>query len=303
MSAIFPLADAAARPAGPPVLRAIGNKLISVAFFATMAALIKSVGETYPTGEIVFFRSFFALVPTAVMVARAGGMAALRTDRPFAHIKRSAAGLAAMTLSFAGLALLPLATATAIGFAAPIFITLFAMPMLAERVGLDRWVAVLAGFAGVALVLDPTGHGVGAGGLLPLGGAFFTALAMIYIRRMGDREPSVCIVFYFTLCCTVGGLLSLPFGWVMPDPIDFARLVAIGCLGGVAQFFMTRAFQYAPASAVAPFEYASLLFAIGFGWLFWADLPGPTQFAGSALIVAAGLVIALRERRSAGAER
>ncbi|WP_316161062.1 DMT family transporter [Bradyrhizobium sp. SZCCHNRI20481] len=140
-------------------LPAIGYKVLSAAVLAVMFALIKKLGGEYPVGQIVFVRSFFALLPILWLVRRLGGYRLLRTERPGAHLRRSVAGLCSLFLSFTAVGMLPLATATALGYAAPLFITLFAIPLLGESIRLHRLVAVVFGFGGVLLMAHPDGRG------------------------------------------------------------------------------------------------------------------------------------------------
>jgi drug/metabolite transporter (DMT)-like permease len=190
-----------------------------------------------------------------------------------------------------------LANATALGYAAPMFITILAIPLLGETVRIYRWSAVIAGFIGVLLVVHPDSGGMSVGALIALGGALATAFAMIAIRKMADTEPNVAIVFYFTLTGTVVGAATLPFNGVWPDLADVHILVTIGLIGGIAQILMTRAYQMAPASVIAPFDYASLVFALSLGLVVWGEFPAPIELVGTAIIVGSSLYIAFRERQ------
>lgn len=282
-------------------LVAIVNKMISIALFAVMAAMIKALGEDYPIGQIVFSRSVFALIPVLWLVHRGGGLSVLWTAHPWGHLRRSGSGLGSMVCGFSALALLPLGTATALGFAAPIFITILAIPLLGEKVRIYRWSAVVVGFAGVLLVVGPLEGANAVGAALALGGAVMTALAMISIRKMADTENGLAIVFYFTLAGTVAGALSLPFAAKLPvDLADAAMMVSAGLFGGVAQVFMTRAYAQAPASLIASLDYTSLVFAVAIGWVVWGDTMTPTELAGAAIVMASALFIAYRERRRHG---
>jgi drug/metabolite transporter (DMT)-like permease len=282
--------------ASSPHLQAIGYKLLSAAVLAVMFALIKKLGGEYPVGQIVFVRSFFALVPILWLVRRLGGYRLLRTERPGAHLRRSVAGLCSLFLSFTAVGMLPLATATALGYAAPLFITLFAIPLLGESIRASRLVAVIVGFAGVLLMAHPDSRGISSGALVALAGALATALALISIRKMRDTETSMAIVFYFSLSGTLIGAATLPFSAVWPSPADLPILVAIGILGGAAQILLTKAYQMAPASVVAPFEYATFVFAFLLGLLVWGELPVPIELAGIAIVIASNLFIAMYEQ-------
>lgn len=290
-------------PAFPPALRGIANIVLAVALFSTMDALVKHLAASYPVLQIVFFRSFFAFLPLSVLIARSGGLAAIRTTRPAGHVLRSLAGLAAMVLIFLAFALLPLAEAIALSFAGPLFLTVLSIPILGEQVGLRRWAAVIVGFLGVLIIVRPGAGVFGAEALVPVGGALAYAFAMIYVRKLSRSETNAAIVFYFTLSCTVVSALGLPFVWIGPKLADLPALIGVGLLGGAAQLFMTQAFRLAPAAVAAPFEYLAILFGIGFGYAFWGEVPDGWTLLGAAVVVASGLYILRREavRRAEGA--
>lgn len=277
---------------------AIGYKLASAAVLACMFALIKSLGDEYPIGEIVFVRSFFALVPVLWLVNHLGGWRVLRTARPGAHLIRSTAGLCSLFLSFAAVSMLPLGTAMALGYAAPLFITILAAPLLGEVVRPRHLLITGVGFVGVLLVVQPDAEGISPAALIALMGAVATAIALISIRQMAETEANIAIVFYFTLSGTIIGAATLPFAAVWPNPADLSVLVAIGVLGGIAQILLTKAYHVAPASVIAPFEYATLVFAIGLGLLIWGEFPTTVEFCGITLIVASTLFLALKEHRN-----
>jgi len=282
-------------------------KLGAVVAFVVMQALIKGTEGRVPPGEVVFFRSFFAF---PVILAWLAWQRQLRvgwkTDNPMSHLWRGVIGTSAMGLGFAGLALLPLPEVTALSYAAPILTVIFAAMFLGERVHAFRLFAVGLGMAGVMVVLAPqltaTAEGdLGArqalGAMLVLMSATFAALAQIFIRKMVATERAATVVFYFTLSSMLLSFLTLPFGWVVPSAHDAALLVAAGLMGGIGQGLLTSAYRFAHASVVAPFDYASMLFAIAIGYLIFAEVPARATLAGAALIVAAGILIIWRERQ------
>ena len=271
--------------------------VLAVFLFTCMDAVVKWVGQTYPVGQIVFFRNVFAFLPILYFVSRTGGVAVLRTRQLGGHMLRGLVGVAAMACFFAAYTLLPLGDAVAIGMSGPIFMTAFSVPLLGETVGLRRWSAVVVGFAGVLLMTRPGVGSLAPGALLALSGAVFYALAMILIRKLSRTEHPTTIVFYFTLFATLAGAVSLPFGqWVTPATLlDLGLLVAIGLIGGFAQFAMTHAFRLAPVAIVAPFDYLALVFAMALGYAIWQELPDAWILSGAAVVVASGLYILHRE--------
>ena len=286
-------------------LLGIALKLAAVVIFVAMQALVKAATEEVPPGEAVFFRSFFAMpVILLWLFAGHGGLSGVRTRNPIGHLWRGLLGTGGMGLRFAGLAILPFAEVSAIGYAAPLFTVIFAAMFIGERVRAFRLVAVGLGLAGVLVVLAPRLGGFGAGDPLAALGAMFVllsavsaALAQTFVRRMVETEETAAIVFWFSAIASVLALVTLPFGWVVPSAPVAAMLIAAGVLGGLGQVCITSAYRYADAGAIAPLDYASMLLAVLVGMWVFGEVPGWPTLVGSSLIVAAGILIILRERR------
>jgi drug/metabolite transporter (DMT)-like permease len=269
--------------------------LLQAFLFSAMDALVKLATVRHPTGQIIFFRNLFALVPLYFFIRQAGGLGILRTQRLGQHILRSLGGIASMFCLFLAYAYMPLADAMAIATAGPIFLTALSVPLLGEHVGWRRWAAVFAGFIGILIITRPGSGVFGVAALLPLAGAFFYALAMVQIRKLSTSEPPARIVFYFTIAAVVLGGASLPWQWVTPTPLSLVYLVGIGLVGGFAQMAMTHAFRLAPVAVVGPFDYTALVFATGFGYAIWGQIPDRFVWAGAAIVIASGLYILHRE--------
>ncbi|MEM9781387.1 MAG: DMT family transporter [Pseudomonadota bacterium] len=289
----------------------IGLKVASVAVLMAMSSLVKVATETVPAGEIVFFRSLFAVPPIIAWLWWRGDLATgLKVASPVSHLLRGAIGCTAMALMFTGLGLLPLPEVTAIAYAAPVIVTVMAAIFLGERIRAWRIGAVLFGFAGVLVIMSPrlaalgTGplEGEALGAIALLACTVFMAAATCIVRSMVHREESSAIVFWFSISCTVYALLTVPFGWVMPSPSILAVLVGAGILGGIGQILLTESFRHGDAGVISPFEYSSLLFSLAIGWFVFGETPVAETYPGAAMVIAAGLVILWRERRAA-AER
>lgn len=288
-------------------LRGISFKIASVLVFIVMAALIKSTSAHVPPGQAVFFRSLFAIpVIVAWLAWRRELWQGLRTAQPMGHVWRGVVGTSAMGLCFAGLAYLPLPEVTAIGYAAPLLTVVFAAMFLGEEVRVFRMSAVALGLAGVLIVLSPrvtalSDRGVETaetlGAMLVLGGAVFAALAQVFVRKLVLTESTSAIVFWFSATATLLSLVTLPFGWVMPNGREAAILIAAGVLGGIGQILLTSGYREADASVVAPFEYVSMLFALAFGYFLFDEVPTATMLFGALLVVTAGILIIWRERQ------
>jgi drug/metabolite transporter (DMT)-like permease len=284
--------------------RGILHMLAAVFVFSVSNALVKWAAATYPVGEITFFRNLAALLPTMALVAAHGGLGRLRTRHPLAHLFRAGMGVVSMLLIFYAFKTLPIADATAISFAAPIFMTALSVPLLKEKVGVYRWSAVVVGFIGVLVITRPGHHILNLGTAAAVVSAATYALAMIGVRRMSRTEHPVTIIFYFAVIGTIAMALLLPFGWVTPDAVGATILVAIGLAGGIGQYFLTQAFRIAPAAVAAPFNYAGIVFAGAFGYFIWDEVPRAHVLIGSAIVIASGLFIIYREtvrRRAAKA--
>ncbi|WP_353473358.1 DMT family transporter [Salipiger sp. H15] len=284
-------------------LRGIALKLTSVVLFVIMSAMIKAVSDEVPTGESVFFRSFFAMPVIIAWLVWTGKMkTGLKVASPMAHFLRGIVGGAAMGFGFAALGLLPLPEVTALDYAAPPLTVIFAALLLGEKIRLFRISAVFVGLLGVMVIMLPlltvkeASPAVLWGVGFVLTSAVLRALVQIHIRRMVQTEQTSAIVFFFSLTTTLLSLLSIPFGWVMPEPQTLALLIGAGLIGGVAQIFLTSAYKGAEAALLAPFDYASILFAILIGYVVFDEVPTGLTLLGSAIIIASGIAIILRER-------
>ncbi|SOH94156.1 EamA domain-containing membrane protein RarD [Monaibacterium marinum] len=294
-------------------LRGIFLKIASVATFVCMAAIVKSVSDTIPAGQTVFFRSIFAVPVILAWIALQGvGLrAGIATANPMSHLWRGIVGTTAMALTFAGLGLLPLPEVTAIGYAAPLFAVILAAMFLGEQVRLVRLTAVGMGLVGVGIVLSPRLTTLSSDGLtdtetlgavIVLVSAVFVAMAHVFIRKLVATEKTSSITFWFSITASVLALATIPFGWVMPDPATFGMLVAAGLIGGVGQILLTSAYRYAPTAVIAPFDYASMIFALILGYGLFGEVPTGRTLIGAAIVVAAGLLIIWREQ-ALGLER
>ena len=286
-------------------LRGIGYKVGSVLIFIVMISLIKAAGV--PPGEAVFFRSCFAIPVIVGWLAFQGELTTgFRTANPMGHVWRGLVGTTAMGMGFAGLGYLPLPEVTAIGYASPLIVVILAAMFLGETVRAFRIGSVVLGLTGVLIVLSPrltitnsgpVGTAEAFGAMIVLCGAVFAALAQVFVRKLILTEKTSTIVFYFSTTSMLLSLITIPFGWVMPSLAQAALLIAAGLLGGMGQILLTACYREADASLVAPFDYASMLFALVIGYFVFGEVPTLTMLAGAALIITAGILIIWRERK------
>ncbi len=289
-------------------LLGITLKVVSALAFTLMSAGLKTVSDRYPTGQIVFFRSFFALIPLLAWLAWRGNLVeAIRTNNVTGHCLRGFIGTFSMALSFSALAYLPLHDSIAIGYASPLIVVIMAALFLKEKIRIYRWSAVAVGFVGVMIMLSPflgtsvvsrdttATSTIGAG--LALMGAVTAAGASIQVRRLTQTEETGAIVFYFSVMSAALGFGTILLGWKLPPLMDCALFVSTGILGGIGQILLTQSYRHADASIIAPFEYTTMIWAIVLGWFLFGDLPGWTVIAGGILVAGAGLFVVWREHR------
>jgi drug/metabolite transporter (DMT)-like permease len=284
--------------------RGIALRIGSTLAFAAMGVCIKALGDAVPLGQVVFFRSAVALLPLVLFLAWSSDFPrGLATRRPFGHVARALLGACAMFTSFATIRLLPFAEATLLSYLAPVMLTVLGWAFLGEGLSRRRVGGVALGLGGGAAFCLPAlsgdfAEGALLGFLLGLATAFLTAGALIQVRRLTlAGEKAGAIAFWFAVVSAVGGLLTLPAGWVMPGLTQMALLVGAGLSGGIAHILMTLSFRHAEAGALAPFEYLSILWAAGAGLLFFAEVPNAAFLAAAPLIIAGSFVALPKGRR------
>lgn len=297
-----PAAGFGARP-----LLAVTLKMISVAVFVGMSTSIKLAGLV-PAGQIVFYRSLFAVVPILIFLAfRRELSIAFKTDRPVSHILRGIVGVASMYLGFFALTRLPLPEVITLNYAQPLIVVAFSALFLGETVRLYRWSAVVIGLIGVIIIAWPKltlfagakamESGEAMGVLAILVSAVISAVAMLLVRGLVVTEKSATIVLWFSITCAVAGLASLPFGWAELSATQVVLLITAGLCGGVGQILMTESYRHGDMSIIAPFEYTSMLLGIVVGYFVFDDIPTVHMIVGGAIVVGAGIFIIWREHR------
>lgn len=286
-------------------LGGIALRLLAMLSLSVMFVLVKYIDAAgIHLVESLFWRQALVLPLLAIWALTHGGLGLFKTQRIGIHARRAMMGLTGMALNFGGMIFLPMAEATTINLSVPIICVFLAAALLGERVGWQRWGAVVVGFVGVLIVLNPTtllmqgfegDHGLGT--LIALGGAVMTALITIQVRDLGRTESAMTIVFWFSLISMIPLGIALPFVFTPHSASEWGLLVGLGLLGAVVQLSLTGALRLAPVSVVTPMDYSSLLWSIACGWWFFGTLPADTTWIGAPLIVASGLFIAWREHR------
>ncbi len=275
--------------------RGIAILFASIGAYACMIATVKQVAD-YPAFQILFFRNLFALPIFLLLVQASGGLASLRSRRPGLQIARGLVSVSGHILLYLGIGSLALADVSAIQFTGPILVTALSALVLREPVGRRRWLAVLAGFAGVLIMVPPTGE-VNPAAILVLAGTFCYAGMVIITRILTGTDQVGTIAFYQAAVGLLVASAALPWVWITPGAGDLALLALVGLFAGLAQLGLVSAIKYAPPQVLAPFDYTIMLWAIGLDLLLWHVLPSGQTLAGAAVIAAAGLYIAHRESR------
>jgi S-adenosylmethionine uptake transporter len=283
----------------PPIVQAALMMTGGAACVALQNSMIRIVSVEIHTFEIVFFRNLFGLLALLPAMGGGVGLTLMRTGRPGGMLVMSAGHLASMVCYFMAIAYLPLAEVIALGFSKPLFVTLGAALVLHEVVRARRWSAVIVGFLGVMIVLQPGAGAISPYALLILIGTVVGAAVTLLIKRLTATERVATIVWYQALISTVFALPLCLLHWRMPDLAGWLMLIAIGGLGTLSWLAMTRSIFLVDASAVVPFEFLRLPFAALAAYLLFAEVPSLWTWIGGAVIFATSIYIAHREAQVA----
>ncbi|MBL3574684.1 DMT family transporter [Rhodovulum sulfidophilum] len=290
----------AATVAGRDPMAGIAAMCAGVACLCVNDAFAKALTEGYSPVQILFLRSLIALPFAAVIAVGTGGPRALVSRRPLAHLARGGLVIVAALMFFTSFRYLGLAEATGLIFVAPIFITALSALVLREPVGWRRWLAVAAGFAGVLIVVRPGAAAFQPASVLPVLAALFYAVLMLSARWLDARESVWTMQLWLVGSSVLLSGLAVGFVWTPVPAGDLWAFACIALFGTLGMTLITQAFRMAPAVVIAPLDYTALLWATGFGWLFWQEVPDRATAVGAAVIVASGVFIMIRERRAAG---
>ena len=267
---------------------------LSVCAFSIMDLIVKW-SDNYPLGQVIFFRGFFGLVFYYFIIPKKRIKDFYFTKRPLLHLSRCFFGLAALLSIFTALRNLPLATVVSITFAAPIFTTIFSIFFLSEKVGYFRWLAVIVGFVGILIISEPGFSSLNIYYIFPVIFVLGMSYVAISIRQLSSTEPVWLISLFFSAAITIAGIFTIPFGWLMPSFIDLILLSMIGFFGGVANLWLSQSYKFSEVSLVTPLKYLALVFAIGFGYLIWQEIPSSKTLIGAALVITSSIIIFRRE--------
>ncbi len=267
---------------------------MSVCAFSIMDLIVKW-SDSYPLGQVLFFRGFFGLVFYFFIIPRDRLKNFYYTKRAGLHFLRCLFGLIALISIFIALRNLPLATVVSISFAAPIFTTIFSIFFLSEKVGLYRWLAVIVGFIGIVVISEPGFSSLNIYFIYPIIFCLGLSYVAIAIRQLSTTEPIWLIALNFSAVITIASFFTIPFGWIMPDIKDLILLSFIGIFGGVANLWLSQSYKFSEVSLVTPLKYLALVFAIIFGYLIWNEVPSIKTLLGALLVIISSIIIFRRE--------
>ena len=283
-------------------LKGIVVMVVGVALLTANDAISKYLTESHPVGQVICLRqaaTLLVIVPYAMLVS---GWGALRVVSWPGQVTRGLLFVANAALIVLGFSLLPLATVITIMFASPIITAVFSMPLLAERVSPSRWLAILAGFAGMLIVIRPGAAGFEWVLLIPVGAALANSLRDIVTRRLSRTETSISMLLWSTLIVMAAGLTTAPFGWQPVTGAAVAWFVAAGVFNATAHFLLIEALRLGEAAVIAPVRYTSLIWAALIGFLVWRELPDAWVWTGSAVIIASGVYMVRAEAKKPAAK-
>ncbi len=267
---------------------------LSVCAFSVMDLIVKW-SDSYPLGQVIFFRGFFGLVLYYFVIPKERLKDFYYTKRPILHFSRCFFGLIALLSIFIALRNLPLATVVSITFAVPIFTTIFSILFLSEKVGFFRWLAVIVGFIGIVVISEPGLSTLNIYYIFPFIFVLGLSYVAISIRQLSSTEPVWLISLYFSVAITLAGLFTIPYGWLMPNLKDLILLSFIGIFGGVANLWLSQSYKFAEVSLVTPLKYLALVFAIIFGYFIWDEIPTIKTLIGATLVIVSSIIIFRRE--------
>lgn len=271
--------------------------LAGVFMMAIMDGFTKFVATRYSYPQILFFESVFSFIPLYFYLRHKNMLNQLRTKRKMLNFLRSAASIGTAFCYIYALGHMPFATLYTIEFSSPFFIVLLSLIILRESIPLRSWIALIVGFIGVVIAVDPVKSGFEVAEAIGLLGAFLYALSGVQVRLLSATDNPGAIVFSFLVLSTLFSGFLLPFYWSCPDFNDFLCLAAIGLAGGIGQIFYTKAFSQQNLSVIAPFAYTGIIWAVLIGWGFWGEVPDEKVWIGATIIIISGIVITMQEHK------
>lgn len=274
-----------------PPLQGVATMILAALILTFNDAISKYLTQVYPVGQVIALRQLCAMAFIVPYIHFVTGWGAVQVSNRVGVSMRAASFVATTGFIVLSFSLLPLALVTAIAFASPIFVVAFSHLFLHETVGVRRWLAVLAGFIGVLVIVRPGGADFELVLILPVCAALAAGFRDTVTKHLSTRDTSIAILFWSSLAVIAAAMLTIPLGWQSITPSATAWLVANGALNASAHFLMIDALRLGDASLVAPFRFTGLLWATILGFVFWDQFPDVWTFVGAAILIAAGIYI------------
>ena len=270
-------------------------KSLSVLFFVLMSVCIKATGDHIPLFQVVFFRNFFALLPLIFFIYFL--KLNFRSINNYKlHIARAFIGVTAMSLFFVSIRYVPLVEMQTISYSSVFFISILSIFFLGEKIGYRRIIAIFIGFLGVLIILKPSTELFSNYSVLPLIASLFLSMAVIVLKKILLTNNNILSVWVFTVLCTILSLFFYDENWVWPNNLDLSFMIASGILGFIAQICLTKSFQLADASILAPIDFSSVIWSFSLGYIFFGELISSDVLIGGLIIITSVGYIFYRER-------
>ena len=270
-------------------------KTLSVLFFVLMSVCIKATGDNLPLFQVVFFRNFFALLPLIFFIYFLN-LNFRSINNYKLHFLRAIIGISAMSLFFISLRYVHLVEMQTISYSSVFFISILSIFFLGEKIGYRRIIAIIIGFIGVVIILKPTSAIFSNYSILPLIASLFLSMAVIVLKKILLTNDNILSVWVFTVLCTVISLFFFNENWIWPNKIDMSLMIASGVLGFIAQICLTKSFQLADASLLAPLDFSSVIWSFFLGYFLFGELISNNVIIGGSIIILSVGYIFYRER-------
>ena len=258
--------------------------------------IYKNLTMNFPVWEAVFFRAFSGSIISLYLVYHSG-INSIKTKKPVRHFVRAFSAVGCVVLYIFGIKYLLLSENIAIAHSAPIIAALLAVPILGEKIGMHRILAITIGFVGVLVIIKPGTDLFQLKSLLPIGSALFMASVYLTTRSLMNTESSTSIVFYYSFALLFTSLIFFPSDFVIPDTFNLILALSLGIMGSMGHYFMSQAARHADVAVTSPFEYSSFIFVGLMGYFFFYEIPSNSVILGGILIIISGVYVAYRERK------
>ncbi len=283
-------------------MKKLNNNLLGI-FFMTLGMFCLSVNDmtyknlsfNFPVWEAVFFRALSGVI-ISIFLVYYSGIKSLNTKKPIRHFVRAFSAVGCVVLYIYGIKYLLLSENIALAHSAPIIAAILAVPILGEKIGIHRLLAIIIGFIGVLIIVKPGTELFELKSLLPIGSALFMASVYLSTRSLMNTESSTSIVFYYSFALFFTSIIFFPADFVMPDTLNLLLAFSLGIMGSLGHLFMSQAAKNADVAVTSPFEYSSFVFVGIMGYLFFAEIPSQSIIYGGILIILSGIYVAYRER-------